>query len=115
MKRDIAFCGLDCESCETRIATMNNDNNMRERIAKKWSELNNVTILPSQINCLGCRSEKTRSPYCDFMCKIRPCALEKKLHSCAECDDIDKCKNLKQITDNTPTALDNLKGLCVNN
>ena len=42
MNRYIAYCGLDCEKCEARIATINNDNNLRKEVAKKWSELNNV-------------------------------------------------------------------------
>lgn len=31
MKEMIAFCGLDCEKCEARIATINDDNNLRKR------------------------------------------------------------------------------------
>lgn len=26
MNKYIAYCGLDCEKCEARIATINNDN-----------------------------------------------------------------------------------------
>ncbi len=29
MKDFIAYCGLDCESCEARLATVNNDNELR--------------------------------------------------------------------------------------
>jgi hypothetical protein len=28
MKEFIAYCGLDCETCEARIATMNDDNEL---------------------------------------------------------------------------------------
>lgn len=31
MNKMIAFCGLDCEQCEARIATINNDNNLRKK------------------------------------------------------------------------------------
>ena len=30
MKNFIAYCGLDCEKCEARLATINNDNEEEE-------------------------------------------------------------------------------------
>ena len=30
MKELIAYCGLDCEKCEARLATINNDNAMTD-------------------------------------------------------------------------------------
>ena len=30
MKQLIACCGLDCENCDARIATINNDDKLRE-------------------------------------------------------------------------------------
>ena len=56
----IACCGLDCEKCDAYIATVNNDNDLREKTAKYWSELNGVTITPEQINCEGCRKTAKR-------------------------------------------------------
>lgn len=32
MKKFIAYCGLDCETCEARIATVTDDN----LLVKKW-------------------------------------------------------------------------------
>ena len=40
----IAYCGLDCEACEARLATVNNDNELRIKVSKEWSELNGVEI-----------------------------------------------------------------------
>ena len=51
MKTYIAYCGLDCETCEARLATMHNDNELRKKIAKEWSELNHAEITPEMINC----------------------------------------------------------------
>ena len=34
MNEYIAYCGLDCETCEARIATANDDNELREKVAK---------------------------------------------------------------------------------
>ena len=36
MNNFIAYCGLNCEICEARIATVNNDNTLREKVAKEW-------------------------------------------------------------------------------
>lgn len=54
MKQYIAYCGLDCESCEARSATVNDDDSLRQKVAKEWSELNGVEISPEMINCVGC-------------------------------------------------------------
>ena len=45
MKNLIACCGLDCETCDARVATLNNDNALREKTAKLWSGLNIVAQL----------------------------------------------------------------------
>ena len=80
----IACCGLDCEACDARIATITNDNALREKTAALWSKLNGVTITP------------------DMM---------KRLETCADCAQMDGCPTLERITANTPSALENLKRL----
>ena len=55
MKKYIAYCGLDCENCGARIATINDDDALRQEVAKEWSRLNGVEITPEMINCVGCR------------------------------------------------------------
>ena len=58
MKQLIACCGLDCESCDARIATVKNDNELREKTAQKWSAMNNAPeITAATINCMGCRTD----------------------------------------------------------
>lgn len=58
----IGCCGLDCEKCEARIATLTNDDALREKTAALWTTLNGVTILPEMINCTGCRRLGSRKP-----------------------------------------------------
>ena len=67
----IAPCGLDCETCEARLATVNDDNELRSKVAREWSELNSVEITPEMINCSGCRIDGVKTPYCDSLCPIR--------------------------------------------
>ena len=73
----IAFCGLNCAKCDAFIATKNNDNALREKTAKLWSELNQIEILPEQINCEGCRCDGKKTVFCDKLCQIRQCAMKK--------------------------------------
>lgn len=53
----IGCCGLGCETCDARIATLTNDNALREKTAELWTKLNGVPITPEMINCIGCRME----------------------------------------------------------
>lgn len=107
----IACCGLDCESCDARIATITNDNALREKTAALWSKLNGVTITPDMMNCTGCHAEGAKTPFCDSLRPIHNCVREKRLETCADCVQMDGCPTLERITANTPSALENLKRL----
>lgn len=109
MKEMIAFCGLDCEKCEARIATINDDNNLRKKVADKWSKLNNIEILPEHINCLGCRGEGPKTYYCSDLCEIRKCAMSKKLESCGKCAEMNSCKIISAVLENSDEAQQNLE------
>ena len=108
MKRLIAVCGLDCEKCDAYIATKNNDQALREKTAKLWSELNNVTILPEHINCEGCRVNGRKTVFCENLCGIRQCALKKGLTTCGNCMEMQTCKTLAAVTSHNPDAQKNL-------
>ena len=55
MREMIAYCGLDCEQCDAYLATIHDDQELREKTAALWARLNNAPILPQHINCRGCR------------------------------------------------------------
>lgn len=110
MKKMIGYCGLDCEKCDAYIATINDDQVLREKTAKLWSELNNAPILPEHINCQGCRVEGVKTVFCDSFCEIRQCALKKEMITCGECPDLQDCKTVGEMISNNPEALENLKG-----
>lgn len=107
----IAYCGLDCETCEARIATINDDNELREKVSKLWSKLNNADISSEMINCTGCRIEGVKTPFCDSICPIRQCALERKYETCADCSELEKCEKVGMIFKNNENALQNLKNM----
>lgn len=106
----IAYCGLDCGKCDAYLATINNDQALREKTAKLWSELNNAPILPEHINCEGCRVDGIKTVFCDSLCGIRQCALKKGVMTCGDCLDLEKCQTIKPTISGNPDALKNLKG-----
>lgn len=111
MKNLIACCGLDCEKCDARIATITDDNALRQKTAALWTKLNGVPITPEMINCTGCRVKGAKTPFCDSLCPIRSCVREKALETCADCGQMGDCPTLRRITENNPSAMDNLKSI----
>ena len=108
MKDYIAYCGLDCEACDARLATVNNDQALRQKVASLWSELNGVDITPEMINCEGCRMDGVKTPYCDSLCQIRQCALDKEYETCGDCPEMQACEKVGAIISNNEEALRNL-------
>lgn len=108
MKQLIGCCGLDCEACDARIATCSDDDALREKTARLWSELNRVTIEKEMINCMGCRTDGVKTLFCDGMCEIRKCAAAKGFATCGECAELTRCETVKPIFQNAPEAAKNL-------
>lgn len=106
----ISYCGINCESCEARLATLANDDVMREEVAEKWRKAFNPSITAAMINCTGCRKEGVKISHWNE-CQIRLCAVAKGYAHCGLCNEIGTCQNIKFVTDNLPEAVDNLKTL----
>ncbi|MBR3309850.1 MAG: DUF3795 domain-containing protein [Lachnospiraceae bacterium] len=109
MRKMIAYCGLDCEKCDAYLATVNDDNALREKTARLWSELNQVDITAEQINCEGCRTDGLKTVYCDSLCEIRKCAVKKGMDTCGSCPEMDTCRTVSMVIGNNQEALRNLK------
>ena len=110
MKKMIGYCGLDCEKCDAYLATINDDQALREKTAKLWAELNQAPILPEHRHCQGCRVDGVKTIFCDKLCAIRQCALKKGMATCGNCADLESCSTVRAILENDPSALANLKG-----
>ncbi|MEA4923268.1 MAG: DUF3795 domain-containing protein [Eubacteriaceae bacterium] len=104
----IAYCGLNCEKCDAYKATINNDDALREKTAGLWAEMNNAPITAEMINCMGCRTDGVKTPYCDSMCEIRQCALKKDVDTCGNCTEMKTCKIVGPILNSSKEAKDNL-------
>lgn len=111
MNKLIACCGLDCEKCDAYIATINNDDALREKVAKLWAKMNNAPITPEMITCTGCRMEGAKTPYCGYMCEIRKCVIKKGFDTCAKCSDMENCETVGMVFSEAPQAIINLQKL----
>jgi len=109
MDRMIAYCGLDCRKCDAFIATQNDDDGLRRKVAKEWSELNNVEITPGMINCDGCRMDGRKTPYCESLCQIKICASGRGYGTCGDCRELMSCGKVGMVIGNNADALDNLR------
>ena len=110
MKDRIAYCGLDCEKCDAYIATIHDDQALREKTAELWTKLNHVPILPKDINCEGCRANGIKTVFCNSLCGIRQCALKRGVPTCGDCSDLETCSTIQMVLSNNPAALENLRG-----
>lgn len=110
MEKLIACCGLDCATCDARIATIANDNDLRIKTAEKWKVQYSAAITPEMINCTGCREPGAKIGHC-AECEIRNCAMAKNYKTCAECDLLESCTVLGNVLQFVPDALKNLKSL----
>jgi hypothetical protein len=111
MEKLISCCGLNCATCEARIATINNDDELRKATAEKWKTFYNVPDMsPSMINCTGCREEGVKIGHWS-MCQIRICAKAKGFETCGECQEMDTCNLISPVHKSVPEAIANLKNL----
>jgi hypothetical protein len=107
MSEMTAFCGLDCGQCKAFKATQGKDAERKRQLAKQWTEGMKVQFKPEDIDCRGCKSD-VLSGWCRKICKIRPCAEERKAETCAHCDEY-PCEKLKEFLLNEPVAKENLR------
>lgn len=110
MKNMIAYCGLDCEKCDAYLATIHDDQALREKTARLWAELNHAPILPEHINCEGCRTDGAKTLFCESLCAVRQCALKKDIMTCGDCPEIETCQTIGAVIAANPDVIKNLKG-----
>jgi len=111
MEKIIACCGLNCATCDARIATISNDNELRQRTAEKWQKAyNSPSITAEMINCTGCMEPGVKIGHCGE-CQIRNCAIAKGYKTCSECGELTTCSIVSTIHKYSPEALQNLINL----
>ena len=109
MEKLIACCGLNCETCDARIATVKNSDELRKATAESWQKMFNAGEIPYQsINCTGCRVEGVKFAHCNT-CEIRVCVNNKGYETCGDCPDMETCQIVAFIHKSAPDAVANLK------
>lgn len=85
-KERISYCGINCSTCPAYVATQKEQEPVKIRIAKLWSD-QDYQYDACEITCKGCREpwgKKFR--HCQD-CEVRACARKKLYTTCAECAD----------------------------
>jgi hypothetical protein len=109
--RQISFCGIDCNECPAFLATQEDNDEERVKIAELWSCKYNSDIKPEDINCDGCLSEGGRRfNYCR-VCEVRTCCQERHIKNCACCDEYacEKLSPIFEVASHTRITLDEIR------
>jgi hypothetical protein len=104
----IAYCGLDCQTCPIYlVAREKNKEKQKEEkkeIVKLIKEHYGLDFKLEDItDCDGCRSETDSLFSACKDCSIRSCARERKLESCAHCENY-ICRTLEEFFAKEPDA-----------
>ena len=86
----IGYCGYNCHFCAAR----SKDRKVREKLVEGWKRIfGHQKYTADNVLCEGCKSD---GKIADQNCKARPCAREKGIDFCAQCEDFpcDKVKHL---------------------
>ncbi len=83
----IAYCGNVCSDCGAYIATMKNDDKLRQAQAEKWTKEYNHPFKMEDINCDGCTMATPKTLGYLNICAIRKCGMAKGVINCAYCAD----------------------------
>lgn len=103
MSEMVSICGLLCNECPAFIATRNNSNEERAKVAELWSQQYNKNIKPEDINCEGCIPDGRRLFSHSKVCKIRKCGKERAVKNCAYCHEY-ACEKLGEFFKMAPDA-----------
>jgi len=81
MREMIGYCGYNCELCAAR----SDDPAVRQKLVDGWKKIfGHQNYTAENVKCDGCRADGRLA---DKECKVRPCAREKGVDSCAACSD----------------------------
>lgn len=103
----IAYCGIECFNCDSYIATQSGDSKELANVAEELTKRYGQEVKPEYVICDGCKADKRHSFFCDNLCKMKVCCIEKGYESCIECSTF-PCKELQFELDHSAEAKNNL-------
>ncbi len=94
MDEMIGYCGYCCHICAGR----SNDIGIRRKMVKGWKKIYGHTMytednMPISKPCGGCKGP---GDVADTVCQARPCAREKGVELCADCEEF-PCKKVSGL------------------
>ena len=110
MKKSLAYCGLKCTDCPAYQATQTGDHVVLRDLAKEWSAHAEAPLTPDDCICDGCLAFEGRHIVHWGSCKIRACAMKKKVENCGWCDRF-PCEELETFLEGIPHARANLESV----
>ena len=99
----LGYCGIHCNECAAYKGTVNPDVGLLEKAAGSYWD--RAYSAPEWV-CLGCTpaDQGFLAKYC-ATCRIRGCAIEKKVQKCAACNTYESCQMLKDFIKGENEAL----------
>lgn len=101
----MAYCGILCSECPAYLATINDDQALREKTAREWSKAYATSLEAKDIQCTGCKSDILFG-HC-AVCEIRACSQNRGYGDCSPCDEFG-CEKLKFVLDFAPGVRERL-------
>lgn len=83
MEENLSYCGYRCDLCPAYAGNLKTDED-RERVSRDWAKYYDHHEEPANVECRGCKAGPEEG---NSSCKVRPCAIERGVSTCAECDD----------------------------
>lgn len=91
-----SYCGVNCEKCNAYIASVTNDDCVRQKVIDEWGKLYKRTFHIEEINCRGCKSDALFG-LC-AKCDIRTCNNDKDIDNCGDCE-LFPCERIQRFFD----------------
>lgn len=100
MREILSYCGYRCDLCPAYRENLKSDED-RARVREDWIKYYDHRVDLDEVDCRGCAAGlKDGNPNC----KVRPCAIEKGVATCADCDEFACEKIAKQMNAIEPIA-----------
>jgi hypothetical protein len=102
----LSRCGFRCDLCPAYEKNIHDPEDLKA-IRSGWHRYFGFDIPEERIACVGCLNEGRHS---DADCPVRPCALERKMNTCADCPDFG-CETLKSRMGFTESVIPRFGGI----
>ena len=84
MEPVVSRCGMRCDLCLAYTPNHPADIEQLQQLSNGWQKYFGFRIPAEDIHCDGCLAEA--GELLDKDCPVRPCAMERGLESCAQCE-----------------------------